>query len=246
VATVTHSAPPSRHRAPHTARRRSPAIPLLVAAWAGGIAVLGLWWRDTDAVVGTADWLTGAGRMAGLLCGYMCALLVVLMARVPLLERGVGSDRVARWHASAGRWTVSLLVAHIVLITLGYAAQGGTSPLAELYTIVFHYPDMLKGTVGAAVLVAVGVVSARAVRRRVRYEVWYYLHVLTYGAIFLAFGHQLALGVELNGNRMEQAVRAALYLGAAAWWCGSGCSLRCVSISATGCGSRRSYPRRRA
>ena len=36
-----------------------------------------------------------------------CAVLLVLMARVPLLERGVGTDRLARWHAMGGRYTVS-------------------------------------------------------------------------------------------------------------------------------------------
>nr|WP_255945628.1 ferredoxin reductase family protein [Streptomyces sp. ODS25] len=214
--TLTQSPAPVRHRAPRPARHRSPALPLLAAAWAGGLAVLALWWQDTDAVIGTAGWLTGAGRIAGLLSGYMCALLVVLMARVPLLEQRVGSDRVARWHASAGRWTICLLVAHIVLITLGYAAQGGAGPLAELDTIVFHYPEMLKGAAGAVVLIVVGVVSARAVRRRVRYEVWYYLHVLTYAAVFLAFGHQLALGADLSVHPGARAAWYVLYVGAAA------------------------------
>lgn len=214
--TVTQSPPPVGHRAPRPAHRRSPALPLLTAAGAGGLAVLALWWQDTGAVVGAAGWLTGAGRIAGLLSGYTCALLVALMARVPLLEQRVGSDRVARWHASAGRWTICLLVAHIVLITLGYAVQGGVDPLAELGTIVFHYPEMLKGTTGAVVLVAVGVVSARAVRRRVRYEAWYYLHVLTYAAVFLAFGHQLVLGADLSVHRGAQVAWYVLYLGAAA------------------------------
>ncbi len=213
---LTQSPPPVRHRAARPAHRRDPALPLLVAAWAGGLAVLGLWWQDTNAVIGTAGWLIGAGRIAGLLCGYVCALLVALMARVPLLERGVGSDRVARWHASAGRWTICLLIAHIVLITLGYAAQSGAAPLTELGTIVLHYPEMLKGTAGAVVLIAVGVVSARAVRRRMRYEIWYYLHVLTYAAVFLAFGHQLVLGADLSVHPSAQAAWYVLYLGAAA------------------------------
>src|SRR5690349_20170574 len=95
--------------------RRSPAGVVLALLWAGA-AVIALWWTDTGYVVGTAGWLTGAGRIAGLLCGYACAVLVGLMARVPLLERRVGSDRVARWHAMAGRYTVCLLLAHVGLI----------------------------------------------------------------------------------------------------------------------------------
>ncbi|MBO1331702.1 ferric reductase-like transmembrane domain-containing protein [Streptomyces sp. VRA16 Mangrove soil] len=216
MVTATHSPPPTRHRAPAAEHRRSPAVPLLAAAWAGGLAVLGLWWQDTTSVVGAAGWLNGAGRITGLLCGYMCALLVVLMARVPWLERGVGSDRAVRWHASAGRWTVGLLLAHIVLITLGYAAQAHVDVVSEFFSIVLDLPEMLKGTLGAAILVLVGFVSARAVRRRMRYETWYYLHLLTYAAIFLAFWHQLALGADFVGNQAAQFAWYVLYVGAAA------------------------------
>ncbi|MDQ0912061.1 ferredoxin-NADP reductase/DMSO/TMAO reductase YedYZ heme-binding membrane subunit [Streptomyces canus] len=196
--------------------RRSPAGAVLALLWAGAAAVIALWWVDTGSVVGTAGWLTGAGRIAGLLCGYACAVLVGLMARVPLLERRVGSDRVARWHAMAGRYTVCLLLAHIGLILAGYAAQDGASLWHETVTVVLDYPEMLKATAGTVILLAVGVTSARAVRRRTGHEFWYYVHLLTYAAVFLAFGHQLALGNDLSGNAGATAAWYALYLGVAA------------------------------
>ena len=196
--------------------RRSPAGAVLTLLWAGAAAVLALWWADTGSVVGAAGWLTGAGRIAGLLCGYSCAVLVGLMAKVPLLERQVGSDRVARWHAMAGRYTVCLLLAHIGLILAGYAAQDGASLWHETLTVVLDYPEMLKATAGTVILLAVGVTSARAVRRRTGHEFWYYVHLLTYAAVFLAFGHQLALGNDFNGNTAATAAWYALYLGVAA------------------------------
>ena len=195
------------------APRRSPAGPLLVLLWGGAAAVIVLWWADTGSVVGAAGWLTGAGRIAGLLCGYACAVLVGLMARVPLLEERIGSDRVARWHAMAGRYTVCLLLAHIGLILAGYAAQDGASLWHETLTVVLDYPEMLKATAGTVILLAVGVTSARAVRRRTGHEFWYYVHLLTYAAVFLAFGHQLALGSDLQGHSVLWYV---LYLGVAA------------------------------
>ncbi len=198
------------------AARRSPAGPVLALLWAGAAAVIALWWRDTGSVVGTAGWLTGAGRIAGLLSGYACAVLVGLMARIPLLERRIGSDRVARWHAMAGRYTVCLLLAHVVLILAGYAAQDGSSLLHETVTVVLDYPEMLKATIGTLILFAVGITSARAVRRRTSYEFWYYVHLLTYAAVFLAFGHQLALGNDFSGNGPATAAWYVLYLGVAA------------------------------
>ncbi|PTM94661.1 ferredoxin reductase family protein [Streptomyces sp. VMFN-G11Ma] len=198
------------------APRRSPAGGVLALLWAGAAAVLALWWTDTTSVVGAAGWLTGAGRLAGLLCGYACAVLVGLMARVPVLERRIGSDRVARWHAMAGRYTVCLLVAHIVLILLGYAAQDSVSIWHETTTVVLDYPDMLKATFGTLILFAVGITSARAARRRISHEFWYYVHLLTYVAVFLAFFHQLTLGNEFNGHAGATAAWYALYLGVAA------------------------------
>ncbi|MFF4042265.1 ferric reductase-like transmembrane domain-containing protein [Streptomyces sp. NPDC001816] len=195
---------------------RSPAGPVLAVLWAGAAAVVALWWADTGAVVGTAGRLTGAGRIAGLLCGYACAVLVGLMARVPLLEVRIGSDRVARWHAMAGRYTVCLLVAHIALILAGYAAQDRASLWHEAVTVVLDYPEMLKATAGTVILFAVGVTSVRAARRRTSYEFWYYVHLLTYAAVFLAFGHQLALGEQFNGRPVATAFWYALYLGVAA------------------------------
>ncbi|MFB7108356.1 ferric reductase-like transmembrane domain-containing protein [Streptomyces sp. NPDC056291] len=198
------------------APRRSPAGAVLALLWAGAAAVVLLWWYDTASVVGAAGWLTGAGRIAGLLCGYACAVLVGLMARVPLLERRIGSDRVARWHAMAGRYTVCLLVVHVVLILAGYAAQDGSSVLREAVTVVLDYPEMLKATAGTVILFAVGVTSARAVRSRTGHEFWYYTHLLTYAAVFLTFGHQVALGGEFTGHAPATAAWYALYLGVAA------------------------------
>ncbi|MCH0565595.1 MULTISPECIES: ferric reductase-like transmembrane domain-containing protein [unclassified Streptomyces] len=196
--------------------RRSPAVPLLALLWAGAAAVIALWWADTGSVVGAAGWLTGAGRITGLLCGYACAVLVGLMARVPLLERRIGSDRVARWHAMAGRYTMFLLLAHVVLILAGYAAQDRQSLWHETVTVVLDYPEMLKATAGTLILLAVGVTSVRAARRRTSYEFWYYVHLLTYAAVFLAFSHQLALGNDFVGSTAATAAWYALYLGVAA------------------------------
>ncbi|MES5819788.1 ferredoxin reductase family protein [Streptomyces sp. RG80] len=200
-------APPSR--------RRSPAVPVLAALWGGAAAVIALWWHDTSSVVGTAGWLTEAGRIAGLLSGYASAVLVGLMARVPLLEQRIGADRVTRWHAMAGRYTICLLAAHVVLILLGYAAQDGSSFVDETLTVVLDYPEMLKATAGTLILLAVGLVSARAVRLRVSHEFWYYVHLLTYAAVFLSFGHQLALGSHFTGNLPARAAWYTLYGGVA-------------------------------
>ncbi|MFF0312265.1 ferric reductase-like transmembrane domain-containing protein [Streptosporangium sp. NPDC004379] len=195
-------------------RARPEAV--LAAIAAGTLAVLVLWWVNTPAVAGLDGWLTEAGRVTGLLAGYAIAVLLALMARVPALERGVGSDKLARWHSMGGRYVVGLAVAHALLITWGYAVTEGTDVVSETVTLNLTYPDMLKATVALLLLVGVGVVSARAVRPRMRYETWFHLHFYTYLAAWLAFGHQLATGEEFIGSAPVRAAWYALYLSVAA------------------------------
>jgi hypothetical protein len=72
------------HRAPRPVRPPVRARPgwVLAAVYGGGVTLPALWWADTPSVVGVGGWLTGAGRITGLLAGYACAVLLALMARV--------------------------------------------------------------------------------------------------------------------------------------------------------------------
>src|SRR3954451_8447768 len=138
------------------------------------------------------------------------------MARIPPLERGIGADRLARWHAMGGRYSVSLVVAHGLLITWGYAVTAHTDVISQTKTLLLSYPDVLMATVGGLLLVGVGLVSMRAARRRMRYETWYYLHLYTYLAVALAFSHQFATGAEFMTNAPARVVWGGMYAAVAA------------------------------
>jgi predicted ferric reductase len=219
--TFTGSAATGTHRAVRSGGARANPAVVLTIVYAGALAVLGLWWANTLSVSGLDGWLTGAGRITGLLAGYVIAVLLALMARIPTLERGVGSDKLARWHSMGGRYVVGLSVAHTLLIIWGYAVADGTDVVGETVTLNLSYPDVLKATVAVLLLVGIGAVSARAIRPRLRYETWFHLHFYTYLAAWLAFGHVLATGNEFIGNRPAQAAWYALYIGVAvvlAWY----------------------------
>jgi predicted ferric reductase len=72
-------------------------------------------------------------------------------------------------------------------------------------TLELDYPDVLMATAALGLLVWIGIVSARAVRRRMAYESWYYIHLYVYLAIALAFSHEFANGAQFSTsphNRM--------------------------------------------
>ncbi|MCU1689287.1 MAG: oxidoreductase FAD/NAD(P)-binding domain protein [Jatrophihabitantaceae bacterium] len=193
------------------------AAPLLVLTlmWGGAASTVAWWWLSTASVHGLAGWLIGAGRVTGLGAGYAMAVLLILMARIPWLDRAVGTDRLVRWHAMGGRYAVSLVVAHAALILWGYSVSAHANPVEQAKSLLLSYPDVLMATVAGALLVAVGISSARAARRRLQYETWHLLHLYTYLAIALSFSHTFATGEQFTSSAPARWAWSGLYLGAA-------------------------------
>jgi len=114
---------------------------------AGGLAVIGVWWVNNPGNLHTfADRLTAAGRISGLLGTYLVLVQVALMARMPWLDRWIGTDRLTAWHRSNGQYTIGMLVAHTLLITGGYASADRTSLAHEAVRLLRYYPDVLAAT----------------------------------------------------------------------------------------------------
>ena len=78
--------------------------------------------------------------------------------------------RLARWPALGGRYIITIIAAHAVLITWGCAVTFHQRVTTEAGTLLTSYPDVLMATVAAGLLLGVGLVSARLVRRRLAYE----------------------------------------------------------------------------
>ena len=190
---------------PRPGRGWAYALGAVIAA--GAVPVVAIWWQDTSAtsLQGNGDLLTAAGRVAGMLAAYLLLVLVALMARIPLLEHRVGSDVLTRFHRALGEYTVSLALGHALLIILGYASMARTNPVHETVTLELDYPDVLMATAALGLLLWIGIASARAVRRRMAYESWYFIHLYVYLAMALAFSHEFADGAEFSAsahNRM--------------------------------------------
>ena len=74
-------------------------------ALANGAIVVSLWWRagGVSEIEDTASALTGLGRLCGLLGAYLVLVQVLLLARIPVLDRAVGFDRLTCGTASTAR-----------------------------------------------------------------------------------------------------------------------------------------------
>jgi predicted ferric reductase len=140
-------------------------------------------------------------------------VVVLLVARVPPLERAIGQDRLVAWHRKLGPWPLYLLLAHTVLITVGYARQAKTGVLHQLGQLLWTYPGILAAAVGAILLFAAGITSYRLARRRMAYETWWSVHLYTYLALFLSFSHQIDTGAAFVGHPATRFWWTMLWLG---------------------------------
>lgn len=180
-----------------------------MALWVsgGGIAaVLGV----------NGETVTTLGRLTGLVAANLLLYQVLLMARVPLFERGFGRDGITRMHRFVGFWSFWLMCAHIALLAVGYAITAGTDPLGQLWSFVWDYPGMLLATAGTLLILLVVATSIRRARRRLRYESWHLLHLYAYLGVGLALPHQLWTGADFLSSPFATLYWWSLWLIAAA------------------------------
>ncbi|GAA4037092.1 ferric reductase-like transmembrane domain-containing protein [Allokutzneria multivorans] len=199
-----------RHRASSPWARRA----LIGAGALSLLFVVGLWLSGGG--LSSDGTVSALGRLSGLLASNLLLVQVLLMARIPLLERQFGQDKLARQHRLVGFTSFWLMIAHIVLITAGYAAASGSGLLEQGWLLVTTYPGMLLAFAGAVALIAVVVLSIRAARRRLRYESWHLIHLYAYLGVGLALPHQLWTGAEFLNSPLATAYWWSAYVVALA------------------------------
>jgi predicted ferric reductase len=148
-------------------------------------------------------------QVTGMAAGYGAAVMLILMSRAPWLERGVGAHRLVRWHAWGAPLVIILTVVHAVAAVVAWALAKSIDLVAAIKGVL-HLPGLITALIGTVILVLIGVASLQAVRRRLSYERWHLLHLLTYLAVGLGFAHQLA-GPDLVGRKWLQIAWALLY-----------------------------------
>jgi predicted ferric reductase len=214
--------PTARHRLPvDTSPARADAIARWVSIALTGVSLLvvtGLWTgggglRD---LTGWATGLVSLGRWTGLVASDLLLVQVLLMARIPVVERAVGQDRLARMHRLVGFGSFTLMAVHVALITWGYAAGSLAAVPGEFWDLTVTYPGMLLALAGTLCLVMVVVTSIRAARSRLRYESWHLLHLYAYLGVGLALPHQLWTGQEFLASTAATVYWWTLWAAAAA------------------------------
>jgi len=153
--------------------------------------------------------LIAVGRATAMAGTYLMLVTLLLIARMPPIERALGQDKLVRLHRRLGPWVIALVTTHVVAVTLGYAQQVKTGALHEIGVLITTFPGMLLAAAGFGLLLMAGLTSYSYARRKMRYETWWAVHLYTYLAVALSFVHQLWTGAPFLGHP-----------AARAWWIG--------------------------
>ncbi len=146
-------------------------------------------------------------KYLGLHAALIMMLQLVLVARLPWLDRRLGMDRLTAWHRWVGFVLLWTVVAHAALVVVGYATLSAT-PVSRTFLGLAGVTASLLGMCAAAVVVAVAVLSVRHARRRMQYETWHAVHLALYAAVGLALVHQV----------LETTTFTSSPVAAAYWW----------------------------
>jgi predicted ferric reductase len=206
------------HRIAPAPARRPPALATRLAVrvaclgfFVGNIVtIVWIWVANHNLPLETlGDTMSRLGGLTGLLAAYLALVQVILLARLPWLERLAGFDRLTVWHRWNGFACVILVVAHTLMAIYGYALGNHSSFFQEFWTMVGRgaFPGMVTATIATGLFVVVSLSSLVIVRARLSYELWYVVHLTAYAAIALAWFHEIPVGGDL-----------ALSPGAAEYW----------------------------
>lgn len=177
------------------------------------------WWTMNGANLNSyADRLIAIGRLFGLLATWSVIIQIILMSRVPFIERNFDLQDNIQLHKYNGYALLATISGHVVFLTLGYALPMHISLWDQTITFNTQYEDVLLATIGTAIFFVASFLSINALRTKMRYEVWYLIHITVYAGILMTFLHQVNTGGDFIHNFWFTAFWYALYILAFVVW----------------------------
>lgn len=188
---------------------------LVVGAWyANLVAVLAVWgFTSTDLLSSgtTGGIFLAFGRLFGLLAATFALTQFLLMGRIAWIEKPFGLDHLASYHRFNGYAAIGFILIHAPFVVLGYSLMAHTNYFAQYKDVVLHYEHVWLAAIAVFLFIGVVASSIYIVRKHLKFETWYYVHLATYAAITLAFWHQLEVGGSFQGHPLARQYWLAVY-----------------------------------
>ena len=193
-------------------KRGQDLVELLAYSTALFLTVMFLLDGAVSQIVDVPTALGAFSRLTALLATDLLLIHILLVARVPWIERLYGHDRTTQAHKKLGKPILYLVLAHFAASLIGYAMLDGKNLWDEFLFLFFDVADMWTATISLALMIVVVVSSIQIARKKLSYEAWYIIHLLSYGSVMLAIPHQFSTGSDIAGKPIQQGFWIALYV----------------------------------
>lgn len=160
------------------------------------LVILIFWWIYSHTLFTSRidDVLLAFGRLTGLLAVFSILTQFMLIGRAIWIEKVFGLDKLTRVHRLNAYCSLTFMVLHIVFLTLSYAVTTHSNLVAQFVSFITSFEDVLNAFIAFLIFLGIIFTSIYIVRRKLKYELWYFVHLFTYLAVLLAWGHQLKNG----------------------------------------------------
>ena len=182
-------------------------------AWASVLAVTFMFLVDggLKGITDLPSGLNAFSRLTALVATDLLLIHMLLIARIPWIDKFYGHDRATQAHKKLGKPVLYLVIAHFSASVISFSITAGLNPIDELVNLFLNVPDMWSAIIGAFLMIAVVVTSLTFARRRMSYEAWYIVHIASYIAVLAAVPHQFSSGSDIHGKPVQTIFWVSLY-----------------------------------
>lgn len=185
-----------------------------ILAWSSVVAVTAMFLIDgglknvTD--VGTAA--NAIARLTALVGTDLLLIHMLLVARVPWIDKFYGHDKATVAHKKLGKPVLYLIAAHFIASLVEYSISNSESIIDTFFWFITDVQDMLLATIGFVLMVVVVITSLNFARRAMSYEAWFFVHLISYVSVAVAVPHIFSSGEDVVGKPIQTTFWVTLYL----------------------------------
>ena len=183
-------------------------------AWASVVAVAVFFLID-GGVKGVTDVptaLNAVSRVTALIGTDLLLIHMLLVARVPWIDKFYGHDKATLAHKKLGKPVLYFIVAHFLASLIQFSITNSQNVIATLMWFITSVPDMLTAVAALALMILVVVTSLNFARRKMSYEAWFLVHLMSYASVLLAVPHIFSTGSDIAGKPASTIFWVTLYL----------------------------------
>jgi predicted ferric reductase len=187
----------------------------IIGFWLLNFVIVIFLWEKTslDLVLsgGAAGVFTALGRLFGLFAAFFALTQFILMGRLWWLERPFGLDHLASYHRKNGNLAFFFIIIHPIFIAIGYGIAAHVNLFSQYVNLITSYQYVWLAFIAQLLFIAVVGTSIYIVRKKLKFESWYYVHLLVYVAIVVAFFHQVTIGTSFIDQPFAKGYWYAVY-----------------------------------